>query len=218
MSVPESLVEFETEISRLVQCLTVPATSVQIVDILSALGCRLIYEPQHFWMDDPDQPSEQAEPLVLSTLVHVLHAYLVSHSSEHDELILLEGLLRKDRWKSLLGTPSDTYAFVTLILSVCDGTADAQRLRTELEDDLNAVFSSWLGVEFDSYPTATVLARSIFGDAWTHFVAPLYIINPNFPEYFHVCAAMRATLPDFLPGLVTWQSNEALNLPILEIA
>lgn len=212
----EQVAVFEQEVAGLVGELTDPATSVQIVALLVALGCRLIYEPLHLWMDEPDQPPVEAETLVRQTLAVALHAHLQSHNSPHDEFILLDGLLRNDRWRDLLEAPEKAYDFADLVLSICGASPEVKRLRVTIENEMSVVFLTWLGLELDTYPSAPDLAAAMFGSAWVDLITPDYIISPSFPEHFHVLAAMRATKPAFLPGLVTWQSK-ATALPLPEM-
>jgi hypothetical protein len=155
-----------------------------IATLLSALGCQHIVHGNEIGrihstdtLITPDQPAAEFEPLIRTTLVRTLHPHVnrAGPVGTADDLSLMDGLLRNNRWKACLQTRETAFDLGLLLLyffEVHTNTVSGQRLFSNVGSLVSDVANAWLRPEisfvmYDDIRTASYqLALELFGEAW----------------------------------------------------
>jgi hypothetical protein len=212
--------KYEDKIHALTGAYLLEGQKADLEPLLSALGCRYsIVRSSVSSVCEPEQPLETDEPLVQKTLLEALHWYCNVQGYALDGMSLLDGLLRRGRWKACLESTDDASRLAALLIEFLGALyaganyTYADELRNRLLPDVCAMLNDWLRpeVEFRSTPTAALLLRHLFGDAW----CALHLTGAD--DYWKVKMLVLVEQPPFLPGLLPAHlAVNAEELPELE--
>lgn len=192
-----------------------------ILPLLAKLGCRCIRydrDSSADWFNDEHaQPEAEHEGLVVSTLLEVLRSNFECHNgvSWIDQVALLDGLVRNNRWLTCLQQIDDAHSFALLSIDCSQmiqnlkGHPMESTLISTLVPDVCSMLNMWISpVEpFTAYPVAGVIARHLFGDAWYYSV-----LDGDFDIKLKPIEVLSMR-PPFVQGLVSYQHDAPLSLP-----
>jgi hypothetical protein len=191
-----------------------------LAPVADMLGCaHLVKQRDGYRCKKPPQPNTLCETVVSTALVDLL-VLNKNDSDSHSlriEHTLLDGLLRKERWRSCLETLPAAHAFAALIanfyasypkrpLSIAN-----QSLRVEVHRKLTPALAGWLYAGAgDVQYTRRTFACALFGEAWCTLTLDVLADSASLADI------IRSTKPQFLPGLVPAQKDDVLlDLPWL---
>jgi hypothetical protein len=153
-------------------------TPVALETIAAWLGCAHISHSRGYCVNNPEQPASECEPVVINALVTLLHARGPRNiNSDELDTVVLDGLLRSERWKTRSGDEAFMYEFATLITRFCDATTSSKgesnlhvrqnRLRAEVARTLTC----WLAPRSEAPKLSSqAIADALFGPAWVSIV------------------------------------------------
>lgn len=147
------------------------------------MGCRNLIYANGYRLVAPEQPRSNCEDVTRAALVVMLmHIDGVGPDSDIRGLSVLDGLLRNDRWRACLETPSGAYAFVALaarVIALPDASAmavissekDWLELHMETTFLAGDVLKEWLLPPSEARMLSPrMLAAALFGEAWCNIV------------------------------------------------
>jgi hypothetical protein len=174
--------------------------------IASMLGCTHLSQSKGcFVVETPDQPDPALEPNILRALLRLMHHHAPSMDipfTNEMERIILDGMIKNNRWKTAMQTTAVAYEFATLVARFFDrGIPDSgfkliqvryQVLRQELQESLIAEPD---GCTMHGLSTTKDVACLFFGDAWASFVFD------ELPPGSSLAGAIKSERPAFRAGL-----------------
>lgn len=209
--------------------------ATRINDLSEHLGCRYLLIGGDLEIRGLRQPAACHEPLVRAALLHYLRSQMrptLPKMYWEDELPLMDGLARNERWRACLENMDDAYHLAALFLRFSqtywrDGdkysTGDKALLRSEIDAGAFNAFTQWVspGTTPDRSwgpgqwtPEPVLIASALFGAAWCNLAFTGSVVTVEEVE-----TAMRLHRPPFQPGLVPAQVDApALGLPDLTFA
>lgn len=221
---------FETKIDGLVQTLLHNRARVTTLDSLwYALGCP--YAAPSGWRKEtpvePPQPDPSHEAIIVKTLVYALHLEqpLLTSEPPNNNISLLGGLLRQDRWQSCLHshtTAIELAASLTAFWESRPKTSTVETLLRKISVQVCAVLNEWLkpvtpfsGDPLGGPATTYDIARAMFGDAW----CAIALSGLSDDQHWQISEIIQSQRPPFLPGLLSADlETEYALLPVLEVS
>jgi hypothetical protein len=190
-----------------------------ITTVAESLGCRCLRTTGGKWViQELAQPKSSHERFVLESLLGALRSGIVIEGvMVGDTFALLDGLSKKDRWRSCLLNLDDAYALACTLMKFSLQTrllGYAMDVSTTVAKSMVSTLNTWLRpiVPFDVQPSIETLTSAMFGEAWCHIIDPVQMANGE------VILLTQAHRPPFLPGLVAAQSDlPAAHLPELDL-
>jgi hypothetical protein len=217
--------EYEAEITFLVARHLHHKDNGTMEQLLKALGCRRVaHSGRQCYVQRPKQPAQGNDILIRKVMLLALRCQ--AKSPEPDDtlgLSILDGLTQNGRWRSCLDCEDDAYAlavnlltFFACIDNLIETDTNHGSLGLVLLPGPMAVFNEWTSppIPHEHTPSMEDVVRSLFGDAWWHFVA-----GQSDVPYWDIAGLVRSQRPPFCPGLV--KANHATSnehLPDLDMS
>lgn len=202
---------------KLAQWLAMPERTAGALETMAVwLGCAHISLSRGYCINAPEQPESECEPVVIGALVLMLRKRdpLDRIFYEIDQVVL-DGLLRNDRWKKCAEDASFLYEFAALITRFCDFTAPqkyeaAEHVRrNRLRAEVTRALTSWLEPQENAPKLGSeAVAELLFGSPWVS-------IMRSVGNTGQIGDLLLATRPPFRRSLTGLQA-ESLDLPDLE--
>lgn len=153
-------------------------TAFDLETLASWLGCAHTSASRGYCVANPEQPYEECEPVVLEALFALLYARNINTAlSVELDHVLLDGLLRNERWRLQADNDTFLYEFVALVTRFCDYTAPAKfesglhARRNKMRDEVAKVLNRWSGpLESSPKLSSESVADVFFGEAWVSIV------------------------------------------------
>jgi hypothetical protein len=204
-----------------------------ICDLSDHLGCKRMRMCGGAEIFGLTQPAACHESSVSLALLQFLRSQMRTEARcvyWEDEISIMDGLARNERWRACLADMNDAYDLAALFLRFSRAywrgadkysTEAMTVLRREVEQGAFEAFTDWVAPGSTKErnwepgewtPEPLSIARTLFGVAWCSMV-----FTESNASAVDVEAAMRFFRPPFQPGLVPAQIEAApLSLPELD--
>jgi hypothetical protein len=218
---------FESSIADLVRIhLTPQAGHASLAPLMRELGCRHVVMTPGFVSvyAPPSQPAPVHEDIVTATLIHAmaLHQPRDNLTVSDNLAAILDGLLRKNRWRRCLESHATAFDFA--VMMTCFWVARpqspaSQSLLREVAVPVCAVLNRWIrpqtpftGDSLNGTSPTYDVACSLFGEAWCSIALSDAIDRP-----WDIPHIIRTHRPPLLPSLLPKRLETiAQTLPALE--
>lgn len=190
---------YEEKIAILVGQHLIEGEKDDLAPLLSVLGCSHLDGDTSF-----EQPPACEELLVTNTLLHALHWYCDVQGHMVDGVLILDGLLRGQRWKSCLTSTRGAICLTIVLLEFFNGRDSdgyfsyAKGLRSRMLPGVLSLLNEWLRpvVPLKEPSSVDVLLPSLFGAAW----CTIHLTDDS--DLWNARLMILNHQPPFVPGLL----------------
>jgi hypothetical protein len=210
VSIEKAAIPYDERVAMLLANYLRPKTK-SVATLAAALGCRHMVRNASGWRIPEHKPNSiNHEQIVLQALLSALHWHVRNKDrAPEDGLLLLDGILRNERWKTCLSTMTSAHDFAMLLIRQTSKLRDTKHgvHVHPLMSPVRTMLNGWLCLDPKTYtyiPPARPLAEALFGSAWCDLMLP-GAISERTPQVIE--ELIDSTRPSFLPGLCKAQDS-----------